>query len=324
MFVPSLRKRLGARYVIAKRTERMLQRYGADTKFITLKQHNAAEKDYRRLYGDPYDPIRRDMLLALVAAKNLLTARACVDVRRLETFALITRAIKAEIDPLKENPTRPHVSDARTMVQNLKNHKTQEKAMTKIGYARVSSRSQNYEEQERLLREAGCALVRAEKQSGKSTAGRDELAAVLALARDGDEIVATKIDRVARSLRNLLEIVETLREKGASLTILWPPLSSKSGDPATNAFLAMLGTFAEFERAIILERQREGLEAARRAGGGRPPGRKPTLDREAFRAFLRDNPSIGATESARRMRISSASYYRLLNECASGDVIAPR
>lgn len=181
--------------------------------------------------------------------------------------------------------------------------------MTAIGYARVSSRGQSLEEQLRLLRDAGCATVRAEKESGRSLERRAELATTLDFLRPGDQLVVTRIDRLARSLRDLLGIVDRLAACGASLRALAESVDTAT--PAGRMFLQVLGVVAEFEREVIRERREAGIEAARRAG--RPlGGRRPVIPRPEVARLLREG--VSASEVARRLRVGTASVYRIRDE----------
>ena len=181
--------------------------------------------------------------------------------------------------------------------------------MTKFGYARVSSVSQSLEDQTEQLTKAGCTMIRAEKQSGKTFEGREELKTLLAFVREGDEVVVTRIDRLARSVRDLCNIVAELRNKGVNLIALHQSIDT--GSPAGMAFLQMLGVFAEFERALILDRQKAGIAAAR-AAGLPLGGRKPVIPREDVARLKAEN--VGAAEIARRLKIGPASVYRILHE----------
>ena len=146
--------------------------------------------------------------------------------------------------------------------------------MTKIGYARVSTAEQGLDVQEAALKAAGCTVIRAEKRSGTSTEGRAELKTVLDFLRPGDELVVTRIDRLARSIGDLQDIVRDIRTKGASLKATEQPIDT--GTAAGKAFLDMLGVFAEFETNLRRERQLEGIAAAKAAGVYK--GRPATID----------------------------------------------
>src|SRR6201997_1915720 len=142
--------------------------------------------------------------------------------------------------------------------------------MTVIGYARVSTSDQNLEIQEAALKAAGCGVIRAEKRSGTSTAGRTELQTVLDFLRTGDVLMVTRIDRLARSIGDLQDIVRALRAKGASLRATEQPIDTSTA--AGKCFLDMLGVFAEFETNLRKEPQLEGIAKAKIAGvyKGRP------------------------------------------------------
>ena len=141
--------------------------------------------------------------------------------------------------------------------------------MTLVVYARVSTGEQELAPQLDALRTAGCAEVFEEHASGASRA-RPQLAAALARVRRGDTLVVARIDRLARSLSHLLEIVEALRARGAHFRSLADPIDTAG--PSGVLVLQMLGAVAEFERALIRERTKAGLRAAKARGrtGGNP------------------------------------------------------
>lgn len=177
----------------------------------------------------------------------------------------------------------------------------------RYGYARVSSPSQNIDEQIRQLTEAGCTVIRSEKISGTSTENRPELATLLDFLRPGDELWITRIDRIARSIRDLSNIVDRLKKQ--KVTLRATQQSIDTATPAGVAFLSMLGVFAEFETAIRAERQREGIEAAKRAGAYIGKGRKATIKPEQVAALLADGLAPNAICAA--LKISRSSFYRL-------------
>ena len=146
--------------------------------------------------------------------------------------------------------------------------------MTVIGYARVSTVDQNLEIQEAALRAAGCEVIRAEKRSGTTTAGRDELHTVLDFLRKGDVLMVTRIDRLARSIGDLQDIVRAVKAKGASLKATEQSIDTSTA--AGKCFLDMLGVFAEFETNLRKERQLEGIAKAKAAGVYK--GRPATID----------------------------------------------
>ena len=179
--------------------------------------------------------------------------------------------------------------------------------MAKIGYARVSTAEQGLDVQEAALKAAGCEVIRAEKRSGTSTEGRAELKTVLAFLHHGDELVVTRIDRLARSIGDLQDIIRAIRAKGASLQTTEQPINTATA--AGKAFLDMLGVFAEFETNLRKERQLEGIAAAKAAGVYK--GRPATIDAAKVAALKADG--LGATEIAKRLGVGRASVYRLMN-----------
>src|SRR5258707_15854391 len=136
--------------------------------------------------------------------------------------------------------------------------------MTVIGYARVSSTDQDLTIQEAALRAAGCEVIRAEKGSGTTTEGREELRTVLEFMRKGDVLMVTRIDRLARSIGDLQDIVRQVKARGASLKATEQPIDTSTA--AGKCFLDMLGVFAEFETNLCRERQLEGIAKAKANG----------------------------------------------------------
>lgn len=143
----------------------------------------------------------------------------------------------------------------------------------KIGYARVSSAGQSLELQVEALTAAGCTKVYQEKESGKSTDKRVQLAMALEHLREGDELVVTRLDRLARSVVDLYQIVSQIRDAGASFSCLQQG-AIDTATPSGKMMLGLLGVVAEFEREIILERQREGIARAVAAGHYSQVGRR--------------------------------------------------
>ena len=140
------------------------------------------------------------------------------------------------------------------------------------GYARVSTTDQDLSIQNASLEAAGCITIFAEKKSGTRRDGRTELEVLLECVREGDTVIVTRIDRLARSIRDLQNIVHELREKGVTLKATEQPIDTATA--AGKAFLDMLGVFAEFETNLRRERQMEGIAKAKAEGVYR--GRKPS------------------------------------------------
>jgi len=178
--------------------------------------------------------------------------------------------------------------------------------MTVIGYARVSTTDQNLEIQEAALKAAGCDLIRSEKGSGTTTNGRTELQIVLDFLRPGDVLLVTRIDRLARSIGDLQDIVRAVKAKGATLKATEQPIDTSSA--AGKAFLDMLGVFAEFETNLRKERQLEGIAKAKAAGVYK--GRPASIDADRIRKLT--DGGMGPSQIARELGIGRASVYRVL------------
>lgn len=153
----------------------------------------------------------------------------------------------------------------------------------KIGYARVSTVGQDLETQQELLKAEGCTKLFIEKVSGTSTAQRNELKAMKEQVREGDLLIVTKIDRLARSIIDLNKIVKELNEKGISVQFLKENMTFTAGDEATSIntlLFNILGSFAQFERDLIVERTTEGRERAKKQGKhmGRPSQPKKNVE----------------------------------------------
>ena len=179
--------------------------------------------------------------------------------------------------------------------------------MAAYGYARVSSIDQDLTIQQQALRAAGCRVIRAEKISGARRDGRTELQVLLDFVQPGDTLVVTRIDRLARSLKDLEDIVHELKGRGVTLRATEQPVDT--GTAAGKAFLDMLGVFAEIETNLRRERQLEGIALAKTRGVYR--GRKPSIDAAEIKR-LREQDRLGPTAIARRLGIGRASVYRAL------------
>jgi DNA invertase Pin-like site-specific DNA recombinase len=140
----------------------------------------------------------------------------------------------------------------------------------RIGYGRVSTRDQNLDAQRDALVAAGCGEVFVDKASGK-LAQRPELELALRMTRGGDQLVVTKLDRLGRSLEHLIAVSKDLEARGVGLVVLDQGIDTSTA--VGRMFFQILGSIAEFEHALMSERTRDGLEAARsrgRTGGQRP------------------------------------------------------
>jgi DNA invertase Pin-like site-specific DNA recombinase len=178
--------------------------------------------------------------------------------------------------------------------------------MTTYGYARVSTTDQDLTIQIEALRKAGCEVIREEKRSGTTREGRHELDTLLQFLRSGDTLMVTRIDRLARSIADLQDIVRALKAKGLALKATEQPIDT--GTAAGKAFLDMLGVFAEFETNLRKERQLEGIAKAKQAGVYK--GRKPSIEPAKVRELQAEG--LGATDIAKRLGIRRASVYRVM------------
>ena len=180
----------------------------------------------------------------------------------------------------------------------------------RIGYARVSTLEQNPELQLDELKNAGCKNVYVDKASG-AKADRPELQDMLGNLREGDVVVVWKLDRLGRSLKHLLEIIEDLEQKGVGFVSL-----TEGFDTTTSSgkmMFSIFGALGEFERNLIRERTHAGLAAAR--ARGRLGGRKKKLTAEDVKAMraLYDNKQIPVTAICKRFNITRPTMHRYLS-----------
>ena len=183
-----------------------------------------------------------------------------------------------------------------------------------IGYARTSTVEQiaGLEAQERDLKAASVEKIFKEQVS--SVAPRVQLEALIEFAREGDVVIVTKPDRLARSVRDLMMIVDRLAEKKVQLRIL--SLGMDTGSPTARLMLTLLGGIAEFERELMLERQREGIAKAK--AEKKYKGRAPTAREKAdeIQALLANR--VGPKEIAKQLGISRSSVYRVMEHAGLG------
>lgn len=185
----------------------------------------------------------------------------------------------------------------------------------KLGYARVSTDDQDTQLQTGKLKEAGCERIFTEAASGGRW-DRPELHRLLDQLRPRDVVVVWKLDRLSRSLKDLLTIMERIDQAGAGFQSLTEAVDTTT--PAGRMMMSMLGAFAEFEREMIRERTRAGLEAARKEG--RVGGRRPKLNREQRRAALEMiDGGKSQAEVARLFGVSPATISRMAARWRSGE-----
>ena len=181
--------------------------------------------------------------------------------------------------------------------------------MAKIGYQRVSTADQNTDRQE-----LNVERIFEDKASGKNT-DRPALKEMLAYIRSDDEVVVYSIDRLARNLRDLEDIIREVNSKGATISFLSERLTfSGSDDALSTLMLQMMGAFAQFERSMIKKRQAEGIAAAKAKPEGKSKyaGRAPSIDRAVVSNMLTAGSSVTAV--AKSLGISRQSIYRIKAE----------
>ena len=184
----------------------------------------------------------------------------------------------------------------------------------RVGYIRVSTVEQNNQRQKELLANSGkIDRFFEDKISGRTKTARPGLGECMAYVRDGDELVVSSIDRLARSLADLRGIVDELTNKGVTVTFLHENLAfaKDTSDPRADLMLGILGSFAEFERAIIRERQGGGIVLAKKAG--KYKGRKPALSSQQV-AEIKRRVLAGESKAAlaREFGVTRPTVYRAL------------
>lgn len=185
-----------------------------------------------------------------------------------------------------------------------------------IGYARVSTTGQDLETQKEILQNAGCEKIYVEKVTGTSTAPRKELKKTIEHAREGDTVVITKIDRLARSIIDLNNIVTELVEKGVSVRFISENMKF-TADSNTNSLQTLLfnvlGSFAQFERDMIVERTTEGRERAKKQGKhmGRPAQPKQNI-KQALKLY--DEREINKMSVNDISKVTSVPRSTIYNE----------
>jgi len=186
---------------------------------------------------------------------------------------------------------------------------TRQEIGLKVGYGRTSTLEQQagLDAQIRDLQTAGCEKIFSEQVS--SVATRPQLEAALDFIREGDTLIVTKLDRLARSTGHLLEIADRVKLKGANLHVL--NLAADTGSATGKLLFTMIGAVATFEREMMLERQREGIAKAK--AEGKYKGRKPTVRARSTEVVALISDGVRPTDIARQLGIGRASVYRILD-----------
>lgn len=181
-----------------------------------------------------------------------------------------------------------------------------------VGYARTSTLDQKagLEAQQRDLSNIGCEEIFTEQVSSVDVAKREKLEEALKFVRKGDVLVVTKLDRLARSVAHLIKITERLEAKGVALRILDGAIDTSTANG--RLMLNMLTSIAQFEREIMLERQREGIAKAK--ADGKYKGRKPTAMAKADEVMKLAREGMPPLKIAKALSIGKSSVYRIINE----------
>lgn len=183
----------------------------------------------------------------------------------------------------------------------------------RVGYCRVSTAEQNVARQEELMQELNVEKVYIDKASGKSTAQREALREMLSYLREGDVLIVSEISRLARNTRDLLEIVDILQKKGVQFVSKKEAIDTST--PQGRFMLTVFGAQAELERAYILQRQREGIEIAKREG--KYLGRKPIhVDESLLKRRYPDwkDGKMTARALMKELGLKPATFYRRIKE----------
>lgn len=179
----------------------------------------------------------------------------------------------------------------------------------KVGYIRVSTEEQNTIRQEILMKDLGVERVYMDKASGKSRTGRPQLEAMMDFVREGDVVIVESISRFARSMRDLLTLVEQLTEKGVGFVSQKESIDTNT--PQGKFMLTVFGAMAELEREQTLQRQREGIAAAKAAG--KYKGRKPIEIEDSLVKSVHDKwykREITTSHAVKLLNVSSRTFYR--------------
>lgn len=183
----------------------------------------------------------------------------------------------------------------------------------KVGYVRVSTEEQNTIRQEILMEQLGVERVYIEKASGKSRAGRPQLEAMMDFVREGDVVIVESISRFARSTKDLLGLVEDLKNKGVGFVSQKESIDTET--PQGKFMLSVFGAMAELERDQVLQRQKEGIAAAKAAGkykGRQPIPISDELLKEVHTAWYKNE--ITTSHAIKRLGVSRNTFYRRMWE----------
>ena len=185
----------------------------------------------------------------------------------------------------------------------------------KVGFARVSTQEQDLKIQLSKLNEFGCEKIFKGKQSGASIKNEEKLKELIDFIREGDEVIVTRLDRLGRSLKSILDAIDNIHSKGACLNIIDGSLNTSNDNPFSNAMINLCGVFAQLERDLIKARTAEGRAEAK--AKGKHLGRMPSLSDKQAQDLLKEKlngESVSAL--ARKYEVSRATVHRTLERMA--------
>lgn len=179
----------------------------------------------------------------------------------------------------------------------------------KVGFARVSTKEQDLKFQLSKLNDFGCEKIFQGKQSGASIKNEEKLKELIDFIREGDEVIVTRLDRLGRSLKSILDAIDNIHNKGACLNIIDGSLNTSNDNPFSNAMINLCGVFAQLERDLIKSRTAEGREEAK--AKGKHMGRLPALSEKQAKELYKDRlngESISAL--AKKYGVSRPTVHR--------------
>lgn len=189
--------------------------------------------------------------------------------------------------------------------------------MAKIGFARVSTRDQDLSQQLNLLETEGCKPIFSGKHSGTSKVNEAKLSELVSYIRDGDVVVVTKLDRLGRSLKQILKTIELIHSKDATLRSLDGAIDTSNNSPFAKATISLIGTFAQLERDLIVDRTSEGRQQA--MANGIKFGRPPVLTVEKKMQVVKEYKSGRTMEDlANKYKVSRPTISRVVRNKSNG------
>jgi DNA invertase Pin-like site-specific DNA recombinase len=182
--------------------------------------------------------------------------------------------------------------------------------MAFIGFARVSTQLQDLSNQVDRLNDAGCIKIFSGKHSGKAEANKEALQELLDYVREGDTVIVTKLDRLGRSLSQVLQVLDNLNNKNVNFIALDQNINTSNSDPMSKAMVQLLGMFSEMERNFIVSRTTEGKIASGNYGGR--PSKVSDIDKKQIKKEYLSGKSISAL--SRNHLVSRATIGRIINK----------